>query len=89
MKYLFIILIVQDGENRHDHKILHTTKCTDIKFAAEWYASHFYGDNGERNTSDWWEFNCGCIVVELYSVLELTKFEYKLMSDIFDGNIQR
>ena len=86
MKYLFIILIVQDGENRHDHKILHTTKCKDINFAAQWYASHLYG-YGEltQHGKDWWEFYAGCIAVQMYTVRELSEYEYNLMSDIFDG----
>ena len=86
MKYLLITLIVQDGENRHDHRILHVTKGQNIEFVAQWYASHFYGDNAELNhDTGFWEFQAGCIAVELYSVVELSEFEYKLMQRIFDN----
>ena len=88
MKYLLITLIVQDGENRHDHRILHVTKGQDIQLAAQWYAAHFYSTNGEEieRVNDWWEFQAGCIAVEMYSVIELSEFEYKLMQRIFDGD---
>jgi hypothetical protein len=88
MKYLFITLIVQDGEYHHDHRILHTSKGTDIDFIAQLYASRYYGDNAERNEIDWWEFNAGSIAVQMYSVVELSEFEYNLMSNIFDGNVR-
>ena len=85
MKYLLITLIVQDGENRHDHRILHTTPGKDIHFAAERYAASFYGNNVERLLS-WWQFNAGSIAVELFSVVELSEYEYNLMKAIFDGD---
>ena len=62
------------------------TNCKDINFAALWYASHFYGDNSEYNQqTGWWEFNAGCIAVQMYSVMEISEFEYNLMKRIFDG----
>jgi hypothetical protein len=88
MKYLFITLKVQDGENRHTHRVLHTTNGTDIKFVAELYASRYYGQDGERY-DDWWNFQAGCMGVRVENVIELTKSEYDLMSDIFSGNVQR
>lgn len=82
-----IILLVQDGENTHDHKILHTTENGDIQAAAREYASTFYGDNSEFNEhTKFWEFNAGCIAVQLYNVVELTEFEYNLIKRIFDGD---
>ena len=86
--YLFLILIVQDGENRHDHKILHTTEDDDIQAAAREYASEFYGD-GSHLDDGWWYFRGGSIAVELYSVTELTEYEYNLMKRIFDGDKKR
>ena len=84
MKYLLITLKVQDGENQHRHRILHPTKGNDIKFAAEWYAAHFYGDEAERLLS-WWQFQAGSIAVEVENVIELSLYEFQLMSRLFDG----
>ena len=84
MKYLFITLNVQDGENKHTHRVLHVSQGTDIKFIAQWYAAHFYGTEAERN-DDRWEFQAGSIAVELENVIELSLFEYQLMNRLFDG----
>ena len=90
MKHLLITLIVQDGENRHDHRILHTTPGDNIQYAAQKYASNYYGDNSELNKeTGWWEFNAGCIAVQMYSVVELSEYEYKLIKGIFDGDKKR
>lgn len=84
MKYLFIELNVQDGENRHTHRVLHTTGGTDINFVAEWYAAHYYGTEAEL-MDGWWNFQAGCIGVKVVGVRELSEFEYNLMSDIFSS----
>jgi hypothetical protein len=87
MKYLLITLAVQDGERRHDHRCLHTTNAKDINFAAQKYAASFWG-YGERQSKEddfFWFF--GEITVRLTSVVELTEYEYKLLSDIFGGKI--
>ena len=88
MKYLFITLNVQDGENKHTHRVLHSTNGTDIIFVAQWYAAHFYGTEAERN-DDRWEFQAGSIAVELENVQEITEFEYNLMSDMFSFSGKR
>jgi hypothetical protein len=85
MKYLFITLEVQDGEHRHTHRVLSVTGGNNIQFAAQRYASMYYGENGDHN-GDWWNFYSGTIAVKMVRVVELTEFEYKLMSDIFSGD---
>jgi hypothetical protein len=89
MKYLFIILNVQDGEHRHTHRVLHTTNGTDNDFIANWYAAHYYGTESERQglkDDSWWSFEGGSIAVEVTGVRELSEFEYKLMSDMFSNS---
>lgn len=89
MKYLFIILNVQDGEHRHTHRVLHTSQGTDINFIAQWYAAHYYG-NGSERYDDWWNYQTRIVMgVRVESVRELSEFEYALMSDIFSGNVQK
>lgn len=88
MKRLFITLKVQDGENSHTHRILHTTPGDNIQFAAQRYAATFYGDIPER-TDTWWYFFSGTIAVEVERVTEITEYEYKLMSRIFSGDKDR
>ncbi len=82
MKYLFIELNIQDGENRHTHRVLHTTNGTDIDFVSQLYASRYYGSKSERYDS-WWNFQAGCIGVKVVHVRELTEYEYNLLSEIF------
>ena len=89
MKYLFIVLLVQDGENRHTHRVLSTTKLDDINKAARLYAKSYYGKGVQDEFSDWFNFNAGSIAVKVENVRELTEFEYKLMSDIFSGNVRK
>ena len=84
IKYLLITLLVQDGENRHRYRILHTTENTDIKAAANEYASEFYGD-GSHLDDDWWYFRGGSIATQVENVVELSLYEYKLMERLFDG----
>jgi hypothetical protein len=88
MKYLFITLKVQDGENSHTHRILHTTPGDNIELAAQRYAATYYPDEPER-TNSWWFFFSGTIAVEVERVTELTEYEYKLMSRIFSGDKDR
>ena len=77
MKYLFIELLVQDGERSHTHKILHTTTGNDIKFAAERYASTYWGYGSYEHGIGWW-FD-GEIVVKVNNVIELTKEEFECL----------
>ena len=89
MKYLFITLDVQDGERKHTHRILHTTNAKNIEFAAQRYVANFWGYGERQNKEDdfWWFF--GEITCRLYTVVEISEFEYKLMSDIFSGNVRK
>jgi hypothetical protein len=52
-KYLYIYLVVQDGERRHDHKVLHITKANNLAFAAERYVSTFWGYGKVNKESRW------------------------------------
>ena len=89
MKYLFITLDVQDGERKHTHRILHTTNAKDIEFAAQRYVANFWGYGERQNKEDdYWWVN-GEITCRLYSVVELTEAEYKLMSEIFGGRSEK
>ena len=85
MKYLFITLDVQDGERKHTHRILHATRGNNIEFAAQRYVSNFWGFGERQSKSDdfWWFF--GEITCRLSNVVEISEYEYKLMSNIFTG----
>jgi hypothetical protein len=87
MKHLFITLNVRDGEREHTHRILHTTNANNIWFAAQRYASTFWGECDERSKGDkgWGFFNE--IIVEVENVVEITETEFQLMSDIFGGRL--
>ena len=85
MKYLLITLQVREGERVHTHRCLETTNAKNIYFAAERFASKYWG-YGEREDDYWW-FH-GEIIVEVKSVIELTEYEYNLMSRLFSGHKQ-
>jgi hypothetical protein len=89
MKKLLITLIVQDGENQHKHRILHTTNGNDIHFAAQRYAAGFYGDDEPEHLLSWWQFQAGSIAVEVENVRELSDYEYQLLSDLFGGIVRK
>ena len=79
MKYLFIHLIIQDGERRHDHKIVHITTGKNINFAAERYAANYWGKSHSRNCNWWCQWG-GEIAVKVARVKELTEKEYKILN---------
>jgi hypothetical protein len=83
VKYLFIHLEVQDGERRHDHRVLHTTKAKNINFAAERYVATFWGYSSRPFKGDWW--HVGEIALRLKRVVKLTKSEYNLINRIMNG----
>lgn len=82
VKYLFIHLEVQDGERRHDHNVLHTTKASNIDFAAERYVSTFWGYGTRSKNSDWWDY--GECAGRLKSYKELTKEEFEWLTNLFN-----
>ena len=84
MKYLFITLKVQDGEHQHTHRVLHITTASSIQFAAQRYASTYWG-YGEHNDDGWWEFESGCLALRVENVKEISEYEHKLLWDIFTG----
>jgi hypothetical protein len=91
MKHLLITLKIQDGEREHTHRCLHTTTGNNVQFAAQHYASNYWGE-GERDkilSKDRWWFFGGEIAVLVESVTELTENEFKLMDEIFCGDTER
>lgn len=77
LKHLFIHIEVQDGERRHDHKVLHCTTAKNINFAAEKYVSTFGGYGKVDKKSRWW--NYGGWAGRLKHVEELTSTEYEIL----------
>lgn len=91
MKYLFITLEIQDGERVHTHRVLETTNCKNINFAAEYYAAHYWG-YGERTFKDMdnhaWFFHGDEIAIDVENVKELTKSEFDYVYNLFYGFTQ-
>jgi hypothetical protein len=85
MKYLFIELEIQDGERRHTHRQVHTTKCKNINFAAEYYAAHYWGYSERTFGENAWYAHAGEIAIECVDVKELTKSEYDFVYNLFHG----
>lgn len=83
MKYLFIELEIQDGEREHTHRVLETTNCKNINFAAEYYAAHYWGYSENDNGA--WYAHAGEIAIECVDVKELTKSEYDFVYNLFHG----
>ena len=80
-KYLFITLSIRDGEREHTHRVLHTTKCKNIDFAAEYYAAHFWGES-ELCDGAWYAWG-GEIAIKLDSVKQITYPEYQYLNELF------
>lgn len=83
IKYLYIRIMVRDGEREHLHHCLNETKCDNINFAAEWYTSHFWGES-TRDDNSWYAWN-NEICITLKEVRELTKEKFEYLYDLFYG----
>ena len=81
VKYLFISILVFDGEMRHDHRVITMTRAKNIEFAAQNYVAHYYG-YGERDHNDW-SFHGGTIIARLVNYEEITKEEYYRLNELF------
>lgn len=82
MRYLVIVIKVQDGDYEHDHRCLHTTNCKSLKFAAEYYTAHFWG-YGHRTGTDYWIWQNGCIAGKLEKYTEVTEEEFRKLENMF------
>ncbi len=80
-KHLLITLEVQDGEHRHTHRVLHTTRAKNIGFAGERYVSTYYENFAYRNDV-WWNFNGGTIAVRLERVVELSYEQVEMLKPL-------
>lgn len=80
VKYLVIQLEERNGEREYNHRVLHTTKCSNVDFAAEWYCAHFWSGGYSHREDDWWWFYD--VMVRVYRVRELTKREFNLLNKI-------
>lgn len=79
-KYLLIRIEIIHGELEYTYRVLHTTKCENINFAAEMYVARFWGYEGR--IGDYWNWapgNSG----RVGKVTELTKKQYKKLFDLF------
>lgn len=81
LRYLFITLDVHEGERVHTHRVLHTTECKNIDFAAEYYAAHFWGYSSREDYG--WSAWGGEIFIEVSKVTELIPSEYEYLSSLF------
>ena len=78
-RFLYIRLDVQDGEREHTHHVLHTTTAENLAFAAQRYASTFWG-KGVSDRGVWW-FD-GEFTVKLDTYKELTQQQYDYLLDL-------
>ena len=79
MAKLFIHLEIQDGERRHDHKLLTQTNCKNIEWAVHWYVAHFWG-HGEKDFADeWWWYNSE-FAARLVDYDELSDEDYEILN---------
>ena len=84
MKHLYIVIEIREGEFEHTHKILHSTNCQNLQFAAEWYVAHYWGFGerdrwfDKRKTTWWWwdGVHCG----RLDSWEEVPEEDYEVLS---------
>ena len=79
-KHLLITLTVQDGERQHQHRVLHTTSCDSIEFAAQMYAAKFWGEPFGHD-GVWWD--CGDIMIRLDKVKRLSNELYDDLTKLF------
>lgn len=82
-KFIHLTLQERNGEKEYTHKIVsQSPKPLTDKQAEKWadkYASDFWGEDGEKNDSGWWEFDFGGIWVRVREVKFITEKEYKVL----------
>ena len=84
MKHLFIELEIREGEREHTHRVLHTTRCKDLDFAAQHYAAHYWGESFRyQRTDKHWYAHGGEIAIRVYRWKELTAEEFKVIRELF------
>ena len=78
IRYLFVHLEVQDGERKHDHKVVFATRANNLGLSAQRYVANYWG-YGKRE-EDWWWWD-GEIAGRLVSWKELTEQSYNLLNE--------
>jgi hypothetical protein len=77
LKYLYIRLVVREGEREHTHHCLHTTRAENIEFAVTLYTARFWGYS--ERVGDYW-FAHGCeISISLETYKELSQEEHEML----------
>jgi hypothetical protein len=82
-KHILITLTIQDGERTHTHRCLSTSTAKNIMLTAQRFAASFYSDGGSRD-NDWWWFG-GEVAVCVENVIEISEYEYQLLTRLFAG----
>ena len=75
---LLIKIEIQDGERRHNHKVLHTTYCKNVDFAVEYYVAHYWGQGIREYKNEWWWYGDFAGRLETYYVL--TEDEWNILN---------
>lgn len=81
MTHLFINITIQDGEHEHTHKVLHTTNCTNLEFAINWYVAHYWGFSEKEidyKRNCWWEWHGG-LRGKVDSWVDIPEKDYKIL----------
>lgn len=80
--YIFIHIVVQDGERRHDHKIVFQTKCKNTVFAVMWYVCHYWGFSWLDKESLSVFAHGGEIALKVALFKRISKMEYEIFNKI-------
>lgn len=82
MKYLFIQINIRDGERVHNHRVVIQTKCKNLRFAAQYYIAHYWGESKHDGEGSWYAHG-GEIALTLDFFKVISKSTYKLLNNLF------
>lgn len=77
MRHIFINIKILNGEFEHNHKVLISTKCTNLQFAVNWYTAHFWGYG--KLEDRYWEWDCG-LWGRVYYWEEVPEEDFKVLN---------
>ena len=77
MTHLFLTIEIREGEYEHTHKILLTTECKNLEFAAQYYTAHYWGYGTRDFKDEWWWWYDHCGRLESWEIVP--KKDYKIL----------
>ena len=81
IKYLYIRLLIKEGDREHTHHCLYVSKLS-LKDAAKKFAANYWGESEWDEKNQCWYACGGDIAISISKVEELTEREYTFLKNV-------